>query len=37
LAVGDKRNDNKLNQAELAAYATTASLLLNLDEVITKQ
>ena len=25
------------NQAELAAYATTASLLLNLDEVITKQ
>ncbi|MEP7336921.1 MAG: DUF1553 domain-containing protein, partial [Acidobacteriota bacterium] len=37
LAVGDKRNDSKLNPAELAAYATTASLLLNLDEVITKQ
>jgi hypothetical protein len=37
LAVGDKRNDSKLNPAELAAYATTASLLLNLDEVITRQ
>ncbi|MEO6725044.1 MAG: DUF1553 domain-containing protein [Blastocatellia bacterium] len=37
LAVGEKRNDNKLNPEELAAYATTASLLLNLDEVITRQ
>lgn len=37
LAVGEKRNDARLNPAELAAYATTASLLLNLDEVITKQ
>ncbi len=37
LAVGEKRNDDKLDKAELAAYATTASLLLNLDEVITKQ
>lgn len=37
LAVGEKRNEGKLNSAELAAYATTASLLLNLDEVITKQ
>jgi len=37
LAVGDKRNDEKLNAAELAAYAGTASLILNLDEVITKQ
>jgi len=37
LAVGEKRNDQTLNRAELAAYATTASLLLNLDEVITRQ
>ena len=37
LSVGDKRNNEKLNSAELAAYATTASLLLNLDEAITKQ
>ncbi len=37
LAVGERRNDEKLNRAELAAYATTASLLLNLDEVITRQ
>ncbi|MBO0857401.1 MAG: DUF1553 domain-containing protein [Chloracidobacterium sp.] len=37
LAVGEKRNDEKLNPVELAAYTTTASLILNLDEVITKQ
>lgn len=37
LAVGERRNDDKLNRAELAAYATVASLLLNLDEVITRQ
>ncbi len=37
LSVGEKRNDDKLDKAELAAYATTASLLLNLDEAITKQ
>jgi hypothetical protein len=37
LAMGEKRHDPQLNAAELAAYATTASLLLNLDEVITKQ
>jgi hypothetical protein len=37
LAVGEKRNNEKLNVAELAAYASTASLILNLDEVITKQ
>ncbi len=37
LAIGEKRNDQALNRAELAAYATTASLLLNLDEVITRQ
>jgi len=37
LSVGEKRNDSKLDAAELAAYAATASLILNLDEVITKQ
>jgi hypothetical protein len=37
LAVGKKRNDQRLNKIELAAYAATASLILNLDEVITKQ
>ena len=37
LLMGEKRNDPKLNPAELAAYATTASLMLNLDEVITRQ
>ena len=37
LLMGEKRNDTKLNPAELAAYATTASLMLNLDEVITRQ
>lgn len=36
LAAGEKRNDPQWNPAELAAYATTASLLLNLDEAITK-
>jgi hypothetical protein len=37
LAVGEKRNDPKLNAEELAAYSVVASLILNLDEVITKQ
>jgi hypothetical protein len=37
LSVGEKKNDGKLDAAELAAYAATASLILNLDEVITKQ
>ena len=37
LAVGEKRNDTKLKIEELAAYAVIASLILNLDEVITKQ
>ena len=37
LSVGEKRNDPKLSAAEVAAYSITASLLLNLDEVITKQ
>jgi hypothetical protein len=37
LSVGEKRNVTKLDVAELAAYAATASLIFNLDEVITKQ
>jgi mono/diheme cytochrome c family protein len=37
LAVGEKRNDPKLQAQELAAYAVVGSLILNLDEVITKQ
>ncbi|MGE0130988.1 MAG: DUF1553 domain-containing protein [Blastocatellales bacterium] len=37
LAVGVRQMDQRLNAAELAAYAATASLILNLDEVITKQ
>jgi len=36
-AVGAKRSESLLNPTELAAYAVTASLILNLDEVITKQ
>jgi hypothetical protein len=36
LMIGERRNDTALPQTELAAYAVTASLLLNLDEVITK-
>jgi Protein of unknown function (DUF1553)/Protein of unknown function (DUF1549)/Concanavalin A-like lectin/glucanases superfamily/Planctomycete cytochrome C len=37
LAVGVKRNYTRFDRAELAAYAATASLILNLDEAITKQ
>ena len=37
LTLGEKRNDKTLKAEDVAAYATTASLLLNLDEVITKQ
>ena len=37
LAVGTRPYDGKLNPEELAGYATVASLILNLDEVITKQ
>ena len=36
LAVGDTRNDSNLDPGELAAYTTVASILLNLDETITK-
>jgi Protein of unknown function (DUF1553)/Protein of unknown function (DUF1549)/Concanavalin A-like lectin/glucanases superfamily/Planctomycete cytochrome C len=37
LAVGERRNSPKFASVELAAYTATASLILNLDEVITKQ
>ncbi|HEY6399936.1 MAG TPA: DUF1553 domain-containing protein [Blastocatellia bacterium] len=37
LAVGEKRSDEKLNPVDLAAHTATASLILNLDEVITRQ
>ncbi len=37
LSIGEKRNEAKLDAVELAAYSATASLILNLDEVITKQ
>ena len=33
---GERRNDASLASSELAAYTVTASLLINLDEVITK-
>ena len=37
LSVGVKPSDPKLKSEELAAYSVIASLILNLDEVITKQ
>jgi hypothetical protein len=37
LAVGRRHRDERLDPVELAAYSVTASLILNLDEVITKQ
>jgi uncharacterized protein DUF1549/uncharacterized protein DUF1553/concanavalin A-like lectin/glucanase superfamily protein/cytochrome c len=37
LSVGKRRNDAKFDTVELAAYTAIASLILNLDEVITKQ
>ncbi|MBA4188018.1 MAG: hypothetical protein C0467_08365 [Planctomycetaceae bacterium] len=37
LAIGDTKPDEKLDQAELAAYTTVCNLLLNLDEVVTKE
>ena len=37
LSVGDKRNEANLNASELAAYTTIASLILNLNEAITRQ
>ena len=37
LAVGERRSDPRLEAEELAACAVVGSLILNLDEVITKQ
>ncbi|MBI3209590.1 MAG: DUF1553 domain-containing protein [Candidatus Solibacter usitatus] len=37
LSQGDSKRDETFDASELAAYASVASLILNLDEVITKQ
>jgi hypothetical protein len=37
LAVGESRYDRRLDVAELAAWTTVTSVILNLDETITKQ
>jgi hypothetical protein len=37
LQVGESKHDGKLDSAELAAWTTVASVILNLDETITKQ
>ena len=37
LSQGDSPRDEELDVSELAAYATLASLILNLDETITKE
>src|SRR5262249_26855462 len=37
LAIGEARPDLKLDAAELAAYTALASVILNLDETITKE
>ncbi|MBI3681657.1 MAG: DUF1553 domain-containing protein [Acidobacteria bacterium] len=37
LSQGDSPRDEKLDASELAAYAAVASLILNLDETVTKQ
>lgn len=37
LSVGEKKAEAKFDAKELAAYAAVASLILNLDEVITKE
>ena len=37
ISVGDSKPDPNLDPAELAAYTTVASLILNLDEAITKE
>jgi len=34
---GDSPRDEKLNVSELAAYTTVASLILNMDETVTKE
>ncbi len=37
VSAGESQRDSRLDVAELAAYMTTASLILNLDETITKE
>ena len=37
LSIGESPRNEKLDVAELAAYATVASLILNLDEAITRE
>ena len=37
LTFGESKTDDKLSPAELAAYTTVASTLINLDETITKE
>ena len=37
LSQGDSRPDASLDRRELAAYASVASVLLNMDEMVTKQ
>ena len=37
LSEGDSPRNEKLDPSELAAYATVASMLLNLDETVTKE
>jgi hypothetical protein len=37
LTLGEAKSDPKLSPAELAAYTTVASTLINLDETITKE
>jgi hypothetical protein len=36
LSVGESKRDEKLDVAELAAWTTVASVILNLDETVTK-
>jgi hypothetical protein len=37
LTAGESPRDRSIGTAELAAYTTAASVILNLDEVITRQ
>ena len=37
LGVGESARDKRLNPSELAAWTTVASVILNLDETVTKQ
>jgi hypothetical protein len=37
LSEGETRPDPKMDPAELAAYTMTANVILNLDEVVTRE